>query len=211
MPSRSMTSVRNGSRSRDFVTFPFVEVKVDRKFVTGCANNRLKQSKYRLIVDLAHGYGARAVAEGVETGADFLTAREIGFDPVQGFLSAKPMSAERFAQPCWATSQMCLPPAPFPSIASLASPLICDPSAGQPAPLPIRSRAATPAMPSSPHATMRSKASRTSLSVSFKFASRLAKSGISAALASRSFSARGASSATNGLSRQSRNTWVSVW
>ncbi|MGH6832625.1 MAG: EAL domain-containing response regulator, partial [Methyloceanibacter sp.] len=44
--------------------FPFVEIKVDRKFVTGCAEDRLKQSICRRILDLADGYGARTVAEG---------------------------------------------------------------------------------------------------------------------------------------------------
>ncbi len=86
--------------------FPFVEVKVDRKFVTGCGDDRLKQSMCRRIVDLAHGYGARTVAEGVETWGDFLAAREIGFDLAQGFLFAKPMSAEKFAQTCWAGAQV---------------------------------------------------------------------------------------------------------
>jgi EAL domain-containing protein (putative c-di-GMP-specific phosphodiesterase class I)/CheY-like chemotaxis protein len=82
--------------------FPFVEIKVDRKFVTGCADDKLKQSMCRRIVDLASSYGARTVAEGVETWADFLAVREMGFDLVQGFLFAKPMSAEKFAQTCWA-------------------------------------------------------------------------------------------------------------
>jgi EAL domain-containing protein (putative c-di-GMP-specific phosphodiesterase class I) len=91
--------------------FPFVEVKVDQKFITGCADDRLKQSMCRRIVDLAHGYGARTVAEGVETWADFLAVREMGFDLVQGFLFAKPMSAEKFAHTCWAASQVCLPSA----------------------------------------------------------------------------------------------------
>jgi predicted signal transduction protein with EAL and GGDEF domain len=91
--------------------FPFVELKVDRRFVTGCADDRLKQSICRRILDLADGYGARTVAEGVETWADFLTVREMGFDLVQGFLFAKPMSAQKFAQTCWAASQACLPAA----------------------------------------------------------------------------------------------------
>lgn len=89
--------------------FPFVELKVDRKFVTGCAEDRLKQSICRRILDLADGYGARTVAEGVESWADFLAVREMGFDLVQGFLFAKPMSAQKFAQTCWAASQTCLP------------------------------------------------------------------------------------------------------
>ncbi|HEV7463510.1 MAG TPA: EAL domain-containing protein, partial [Methyloceanibacter sp.] len=91
--------------------FPFVEVKVDRKFVTGCADDRLKQSICRRILDLADGYGARTVAEGVETWADFLAVRDMGFNPVQGFLFSKPMSAGMFAQTCWAVPQTCLPSA----------------------------------------------------------------------------------------------------
>lgn len=89
--------------------FPFVELKVDRKFVTGCADDRMKQSICRRIIDLADGYGARTVAEGIETWADFLTVREMGFDLVQGFLFAKPMSAQKFAETCWAASPTCLP------------------------------------------------------------------------------------------------------
>jgi EAL domain-containing protein (putative c-di-GMP-specific phosphodiesterase class I) len=89
--------------------FPFVEIKVDRKLVTGCAEDRLKQSICRRILDLAGSYGARTVAEGVETWADFIAVREMGFDLVQGFLFAKPMTAEKFAQTCWAASQACLP------------------------------------------------------------------------------------------------------
>jgi len=91
-------------------SFPFVEIKVDRKFVTGCAEDRLKQSICRRILDLADSYGARTVAEGVETWADFLAVREMGFDLAQGFLFAKPMSAQKFAQTCWAASQACLAP-----------------------------------------------------------------------------------------------------
>ncbi len=90
--------------------FPFVELKVDRKFVAGCAEDRLKQSICRRILDLADGYGARTVAEGVETWADFLTVREMGFDLVQGFLFAKPVTAQKFVETCWAASQPCLPP-----------------------------------------------------------------------------------------------------
>jgi len=78
--------------------FPFVELKVDRKFITGCADDRLKRAVCRQILDLADGYGARTVAEGVETRADFLAVRELGFDLAQGFLFAKPMAAKKFAR-----------------------------------------------------------------------------------------------------------------
>ena len=63
----------------------------------------------RRILDLANGYGARTVAEGIETWPDFLAVRELGFDLVQGFLFAKPLGPEQFAQTCWAATRHCLP------------------------------------------------------------------------------------------------------
>jgi len=77
--------------------FPFVEIKVDRQFVAGCAEDRSKQMVCHQILDLADGFGARTVAEGVKTRADFFTVREMGFDLVQCALFAKPMTAQKFA------------------------------------------------------------------------------------------------------------------
>lgn len=78
--------------------FPFVEIKVDRHFVTGCADDRLKQSVCRRILDLADSFGARTVAKGIETRADFLAARALGFDAMQGIYFAKPMERQKFAR-----------------------------------------------------------------------------------------------------------------
>jgi EAL domain-containing protein (putative c-di-GMP-specific phosphodiesterase class I) len=77
--------------------FPFLELKVDHRFVTGCADNPSMQAVCRGIIDLSKAYGVRAVAEGVETTADLLAVREMGADLVQGFLFAKPMGAKKFA------------------------------------------------------------------------------------------------------------------
>jgi EAL domain-containing protein (putative c-di-GMP-specific phosphodiesterase class I)/CheY-like chemotaxis protein len=82
----------------DIRSFPFVEMKVDRQFVTGFTDERLKQTVCRRIIELAQGYGARTVAQGVETRADFLTAHELGFDLVQGYLFSKPMGVKKFAR-----------------------------------------------------------------------------------------------------------------
>ena len=79
-----------------FEEFPFVEIKVDRAFVGGCAHDRLKRNLCRQIVDLANHYGGRTVAEGVETRADFIVARDLGFDLIQGFLFARPMDLRQF-------------------------------------------------------------------------------------------------------------------
>jgi EAL domain-containing protein (putative c-di-GMP-specific phosphodiesterase class I) len=78
--------------------FPFAELKVDRQFVTGCANDRLKQTVCRNIVELAREYGVRVVAEGIESRADLVTANEIGFDLLQGYLFGKPMGLKKFAR-----------------------------------------------------------------------------------------------------------------
>lgn len=75
---------------------PVVELKADRKFVRGCGTDRIKQAVCAAIVSTARGSGARSVAEGIETQADFLTVRELGFDLVQGAMFAKPMTTDRF-------------------------------------------------------------------------------------------------------------------
>jgi EAL domain-containing protein (putative c-di-GMP-specific phosphodiesterase class I)/CheY-like chemotaxis protein len=76
--------------------FPFVQVKIDRQFVTGCGDDRLKRTVCRQILDLADGFGARTIAEGVQSRNDLHTVREMEFDMVQGFLLGKPMTAEKF-------------------------------------------------------------------------------------------------------------------
>jgi EAL domain-containing protein (putative c-di-GMP-specific phosphodiesterase class I) len=78
--------------------FPFAELKVDRQFVTGCANDRLKRTVCRSIIDLARSHGVRVVAEGIETRADFVAANEMGFDLVQGYLFGKPMGIKKFVR-----------------------------------------------------------------------------------------------------------------
>jgi EAL domain-containing protein (putative c-di-GMP-specific phosphodiesterase class I) len=80
--------------------FPFVELKVDRRFVAGCAGDRMKQATCRRIVALADAMGARAVANGVASRADYLAVRGMGFHQAQGPLFATPMAAEQFARTC---------------------------------------------------------------------------------------------------------------
>jgi EAL domain-containing protein (putative c-di-GMP-specific phosphodiesterase class I) len=89
----------------DLRDFPFAEVKVDQSFIKGCAHDAVKQSMCRRIIELANGAGARTVAEGVETWADFLAVRALGFDLVQGFLFAEPAAAEQFARSCWTSTR----------------------------------------------------------------------------------------------------------
>jgi EAL domain-containing protein (putative c-di-GMP-specific phosphodiesterase class I) len=78
--------------------FPFIELKVDQKFVIGCADDPLKQAVCRTIVDLARRVKVPTVAEGVETEADFAAVRELGFDLAQGFLFGKAMEPKKFVR-----------------------------------------------------------------------------------------------------------------
>ena len=77
--------------------FPFVELKLDRRLVAGCAHDRAKLTTCRHIIDFADGMGARTVAEGVGDRGDFIAVRELGVDLVQGDLFAAPTTAARFA------------------------------------------------------------------------------------------------------------------
>jgi EAL domain-containing protein (putative c-di-GMP-specific phosphodiesterase class I) len=65
--------------------------------IAGCADDHLKRSACREIMDLAHKFKVRTVAEGIERGSDLLVACELGFDLVQGFLFGRPMSVGEFA------------------------------------------------------------------------------------------------------------------
>jgi EAL domain-containing protein (putative c-di-GMP-specific phosphodiesterase class I) len=78
--------------------FPFVEIKVARQFVVGCAGDRRKQTMCRRIIELADAVGARSVAEGVESRSDLVAVLEMGFSLAQGSLLAAPMSAKTFTR-----------------------------------------------------------------------------------------------------------------
>jgi EAL domain-containing protein (putative c-di-GMP-specific phosphodiesterase class I) len=75
---------------------PVVELKVSRKYVRGCATDRVKQAVCSAIIATARDSGARSVAVGVDTQADYLMARELGFDLLQGALFSKPMELKKF-------------------------------------------------------------------------------------------------------------------
>ena len=77
---------------------PFVELKIDRSFVIGCATNPLKRSLCQTVIDLAHRFDATACAEGIETGEDLRAIMAMGCDSAQGFLLGKPMPAPQFTE-----------------------------------------------------------------------------------------------------------------
>lgn len=75
---------------------PFTEIKIDREFVQGCANDRTKLTLCEAAIQLAHRLGAEACAEGIENVDDLKALVAVGCDTAQGFLFAKPMKSEVF-------------------------------------------------------------------------------------------------------------------
>ena len=73
---------------------PFTEVKIDRCFVKDLPGAHDSRLIVRTIVDLAHGLGLVATAEGVETVEQLRCVRELGCDVVQGYLVAPPLNPD---------------------------------------------------------------------------------------------------------------------
>jgi diguanylate cyclase (GGDEF)-like protein len=74
-------------------TLPVAEIKIDRAFVSRVGEARSSAGIVRAIADLAHAMGMQAVAEGVQTEAEWRVLRELGCDGAQGWYVAGPMPA----------------------------------------------------------------------------------------------------------------------
>jgi diguanylate cyclase len=71
---------------------PLDELKVDQQFVLRSMSSPADDAIVRTVRGLAHRLGLDAVAEGVETGEIFERMRNYGFDLLQGYFLAKPLS-----------------------------------------------------------------------------------------------------------------------
>jgi EAL domain-containing protein (putative c-di-GMP-specific phosphodiesterase class I) len=79
---------------------PFTEVKIDRLFVKDLPNAHDSCVIVKTIVDLAHGLGLIATAEGVETPEQLRFLRSVGCDVAQGYLIAEPLEGDSLRQWC---------------------------------------------------------------------------------------------------------------
>lgn len=77
---------------------PCTELKIDRSFVSGCANIELKRAVCQTVVSLAHRFGISVCAEGVEQLADLRCLMAMGCDSVQGFYFGRAMQPEAFVR-----------------------------------------------------------------------------------------------------------------
>jgi diguanylate cyclase (GGDEF)-like protein len=73
---------------------PISEIKIDKSFVAGMANNHDDAAIVRSTVEMARSLGIRTVAEGVETEYTRALLEEAGCTLAQGWLTAHPMPAQ---------------------------------------------------------------------------------------------------------------------
>jgi len=74
--------------------FPFDKLKIDRAFVTGCAENVQSATLVHAVVSIGRALGMKVVAEGVETEEQRKFLKVAGVHAMQGYLFAKPEPIE---------------------------------------------------------------------------------------------------------------------
>ena len=74
--------------------FPINVLKIDRSFVDGLPDGEQDAQIARAIIAMAHSLNLSVIAEGVETREQLEFLREHGCDEIQGFLLARPLSAQ---------------------------------------------------------------------------------------------------------------------
>lgn len=81
-------------------TLPIDVVKIDRTFVNNLGRGTQFMALARSIIDLAGNLGLQTVAEGVETGEHLAALQALGCPLGQGYLFARPLSAEQCEEFC---------------------------------------------------------------------------------------------------------------
>lgn len=79
-----------------FKYIPADELKIDQSFVCYMLENSMDQHIVKTVTEMAHGFGIKVVAEGVENKETLDALNELGCDIAQGYYLAKPMPQEKF-------------------------------------------------------------------------------------------------------------------
>ncbi|OIQ74474.1 hydrogenase transcriptional regulatory protein hupR1 [mine drainage metagenome] len=74
--------------------FPFDQIKIDQSFVSDITTNASDAMLVRVIVSMAHGFGMKVIAEGVETEAQCEILRTSVCDEIQGYFFSRPIAAQ---------------------------------------------------------------------------------------------------------------------
>ena len=75
---------------------PISRLKIDRSFTVDCMRHDRTLTIVKAVIDMARSLGLSVTAEGIETQAQQTWMQHLGCESAQGFLFARPMSAEDF-------------------------------------------------------------------------------------------------------------------
>jgi len=75
-------------------SLPLDRVKIDRSFVVELESDKSARAVMQTVIDLCHNLELQCIVEGVETEAQLEALREMRCYHIQGYLFARPMSAE---------------------------------------------------------------------------------------------------------------------
>ena len=84
------------SSLRYLARLPVHSVKIDRAFIAALGRDERARRIVEVVADLAHGFGLRTIAEGVEDLADLKFLRSAGVEFAQGYGIMAPRAAEEF-------------------------------------------------------------------------------------------------------------------
>jgi EAL domain-containing protein (putative c-di-GMP-specific phosphodiesterase class I) len=85
---------RGNSSFGIFKELAFSEIKLDRSIIHACAENQGSANICKTMIELAHNFGSKASAVGIETREDAQALASLGCDNGQGYLFAKPMTEQ---------------------------------------------------------------------------------------------------------------------
>jgi diguanylate cyclase (GGDEF)-like protein len=75
---------------------PISRLKIDRSFTVDCMRDAKTLTIVKAVIEMARSMGLSVTAEGIETQAQQTWMQHLGCESAQGFLLARPMSAEDF-------------------------------------------------------------------------------------------------------------------
>jgi len=79
-------------------SLPVNELKIDKSFVLNLDKNQSDQQIVKTIIDLAHNFDLKVIAEGVETLPSLSLLNQWGCNYAQGYLISRPVPVEQFMQ-----------------------------------------------------------------------------------------------------------------
>jgi EAL domain-containing protein (putative c-di-GMP-specific phosphodiesterase class I) len=79
-----------------FKHIPAAELKIDKSFVDSMLVDAQDMELVKIIIHIAHQFGLKVVAEGVEDRESLEMLRELGCDCVQGYYISRPLPRDEF-------------------------------------------------------------------------------------------------------------------